>query len=331
MSKVRRQHYVPQFLLRGFSGENNKLSVFTRGKGFSFRATPKDVACQRYYNAAKSETGDIDTQTIEKELSQIEGSGSAVMKLLLNGTAPSVEQRHDFALFLTSQDFRSPRRRQEFADMLLGIEHQEFPASTVKSVENYIRAVTKASEGDKGFDTTKLSTESELKIDDDGTISVGFEATVRALSAAKHFAPAVSSMDWHLFRAPQGNNYIISDSPVQLYESPETLEIFSGPAYWRQGSYISIPLSPEACLVAGHPQKTKGMKLPPRFSVREAKGSDVRFFNQLQLHGCLKQVYATSDFSWLHKKCEELPEPKSRLSFMPVDAEGKCISVKTKR
>jgi hypothetical protein len=73
------------------------------------------------------------------------------------------------------------------------------------------------------------------------------------------------------------------------------------------------------------------MELPPQFTVREAKCSDVHSFNQLQLAGCLKQIYAISDYSWLHKKCAELPKRKSNLSFMPVNAEGSRISVTAKR
>ncbi|WP_243651996.1 DUF4238 domain-containing protein [Primorskyibacter sedentarius] len=328
---MKRQHYVLQFLLRAFSDDTEKLSVFVRGKGLSFRASPKDVACQRYYNAAKLDSGEVDTQTIEKELSQVEGAGPAAVHALLSGAKPTVEQREDFALFLTSQDFRSPRKRQEFADMLLGIEHNKFGEETGKSVESYVREITQASERRDEFDVAKLTDESGLRIDEDGTISVSFEATIRSLSAAKHFAPVVSKMDWHLFRAPRGMRFIISDSPVQLYESPETLEKFSGPAYWRQGSYISLPLTPEVCFVASHRPKSSGVELPPQFAVREAKGSDIRFFNQLQLAGCLKQVYATSDYPWLHKKSAELPEPNTNLSFMPVSAEGVRISVTAKR
>lgn len=331
LSKVKRQHYVPQFLLRRFVDNDEKLSVFVRTQGLSHRASPKDVACQRYYNAAKLDSGEIDTQTIEKELSQIEGAGSAAVNALLSGERPTVEQRKDFALFLTSQDFRSPRRRQQFADMLLGIEHNKFGPDTVKSVANYVRDVTQASKISDQLDITKISRESELKVDEDGTISVSIEATIRALAAAKHFSPVVAKMDWHLFRTPRGKSFIISDSPVQLYESRETLEKFSGPAYWRQGSYISFPLTSEGCFVASHRIKSDVVELPPKFTVREAKGSDVRFFNQLQLDGCLKQVYATSDYSWLHKKCAELREPTSNLSFMPVNAEGNRISVTTKR
>ncbi|WP_232622790.1 DUF4238 domain-containing protein [Pseudorhodobacter sp. MZDSW-24AT] len=328
---MKRQHYVPQFLLRGFADDDEKLSVFTRGEGLSFRASPKDVACQRYYNAAKLESGEIDTQTIERELSQIEDSGSSAIRALLSGAKPTAEQREAFALFLTSQDFRSPRRRQEYADMLLGIEHHKFGRDTVKSVESFVLAVTQASERSDELDVTKLSDKSELRVEADGTISMSIEATIWSLSAAKHFAPVVSEMNWHLFRAPRGKSFITSDSPVQLYESPETLEKFNGPAYWRQGSYISFPLTSDACFLASHRSRSNGVTLPPHFSVREAKSSDVHFFNQLQLAGCLNQIYATSDYSWLHKKCADLPKRKSNLSFMPVNADGSRISVVAKR
>lgn len=331
MSTVKRQHYVPRFLLNNFTDQDGKIYVFTRQKDSPFRTDPSNVACQKYYNAIKIDRENIDTQTIEKELSQIEGAGSDVINAILSGSPPTQQQREDLSLFITSQDFRSPRRRQEYADMLLGIEHHKFTDNTTASVENYIRDVIEASGSKKEFDFSNISTESELRIDDDGTITVDFEATIHALSTAKHFSPIVSEMDWHLFRAPRGNNFIICDSPVQIYESPATLEKFSAPAYWRKGSYISIPLASDACLVASHRPATEGFKWPPRFTVTEAKGSDVRFLNQLQLFGCLKQIYANFEYNWLGKKCATLPARGPQLSFMPVDENGKSLSVKMDR
>lgn len=133
------------------------LSVFARGKGHVFRSAPDGVAVQRYYNAAKLESGEIDTQSIEKKLSTIETAGSVVMELMLSGTAPTLQQRADFSLYLTSQDFRSLRKRQEFADMLLGIEQQNFSSRTVDSIENYVREIKQASEATKSLDSSKLS------------------------------------------------------------------------------------------------------------------------------------------------------------------------------
>ncbi|MEP0942232.1 MAG: DUF4238 domain-containing protein [Rhizobiaceae bacterium] len=331
MSKVKRQHYVPQFLLKRFADDGGRLSVYVRSKGLTFRSRPDGMAFQRYYNAAKKDSGELDTQTVEKELSRIEGAGSAAVRDLLEGIKLSSEARTNFSAFLTSQDFRSPRRRQEFADMLLGIEHHKFDHKVVESVETYVRAVTEASERDTELDVSGISKESELTVEADGTIVVSFEATIRALTAAKHFAPVVAEMDWHLFHAPRGQQFIISDSPVQLYEDPRTLEDFSGPAYWRPGSHVSIPLSPAVCFVASHREKSSSFWGPKVIHARQAKGSDVRFFNQLQIVGCLRELYSSSNFDWLDKKAAELPQYKSPLSFMPRTAEGDRQSVTTKR
>lgn len=307
------------------------LSVFARGKGHVFRSAPDGVAVQRYYNAAKLESGEIDTQSIEKKLSTIETAGSVVMELMLSGTAPTLQQRADFSLYLTSQDFRSLRKRQEFADMLLGIEQQNFSSRTVDSIENYVREIKQASEATKSLDSSKLSEESGLKLEEDGSVAVGFEETVRSLKAAEHFAPLVAQMDWHVLRATKGSEYIISDSPVQLYEDSRTLPEHTGPGYWRPGTYIALPLTRNTCFVASHPPEIREVKWRPRFSAREAKPADVRFYNNLQVNGCFKQVYASSNFPWLDAKTASLPELKSRLSFMPVDAGGKPVSVQMRR
>jgi len=330
LSKVKRQHYVPQFLLKKFSNQDEKIHVFERNKGFSHIASSQNVACQRYYNAETLESGDIDTQSIEKRLSEIEGAGSVVMELLLSGSPLTSEQREDFAIFLTSQDFRSPRKRQDYADLLLAIAHKKFPKHTISSVENYIEEVKKAS-SERGQLDLKNIAESKLEIDDDGAILVDFKETVSTLSAAQHFAPIVSKMNWEIIFAPAELQYVISDSPVQLFEDRGTLGEFTGPGYWRPESCISFPLSPNACFLAYHPKETSGIGWPPKLTSRDAKGCEVRFLNQLQLVGCLKQVYASSNQSWLGKKCALLPEAKPRLSFLPVDQEGEIVSVKTTR
>lgn len=331
MSQVKHQHYVPRFLLKNFTDERGKLSVFGRGKGAWFRAKPEDVAFQKYYYAERTDGGETDTQSIEKELSRIEGAGSAVVREMLSGAKLTTDQRADFALFLTTQDFRSPRRRQEFADMLFGNEHHKFDKSTVSSVENYVRTISQASKVKKPFDASMLSETSKLKIEEDGTVIVPFETTVRALKAAGHFAPAVANMDWRLLRTRSSNRFIICDSPVQLYEHPSTLEKYAGPAYLRKDSYVAMPLTSEVCFVAHHPSPADTNSWRSRFAVEDAKGTDVRFLNHLQLSGCFNQVYATINYRWLDQKSAALLAVQSRLSFLPVGDDGRSASVSTKR
>lgn len=331
MNDVKRQHYVPRFLLKRFTGVDGMLSVFARGQGHSFRAAADGVAVQRYYNAAKLESGEIDTQAIEKTLGPIETAGSVVVEQMVSGKAPTPQQRIDFSLFLTSQDFRSLRKRQEFADMLLGIEHNEFPSDTIDSIGNYVREIKRASEATKAVDASKFSKTGGLKLEEDGSVSVDFEDTVRALKAAQHFAPVVCKMDWLVLLAPKGEEFISSDSPVQLFEDGRNLSQYTGAGYWRQDTRIALPLDRDACLVAAHPPAGRQINWRPKFAVREAKSAELRFYNSLQVDRCFKQVYASTNFPWLSAKTAALSEQKNRLSFMPVDSHGKPISVAMKR
>lgn len=66
MSKVKRQHYVPRFLLENFADEKGMLSVFGRGRGLRFRANPEGVANQKYYYAQRTNGGETDTQRLRK-------------------------------------------------------------------------------------------------------------------------------------------------------------------------------------------------------------------------------------------------------------------------
>lgn len=331
MNNVKRQHYVPRFLLKRFSGTDEMLSVFARGKGHVFRSAPDGVAVQQYYNAEKLDSGEVDTQTIERKLGTIEAAGSIVVEQMVTGKAPTPKQRAEFSLYLTAQDFRSLRKRQEFADMLLGIEQHDFPSHTVASVENYIREVKKASEATIKVDASKFSGKGGLKLEEDGSVSVDFVETVRALNAAEHFAPSVAQMDWSIIRAPQGVEFIISDSPVQLYEDKRNLPKHTGPGYWRHDTCIALPLDRGACFVARRPPVDRAVNWGPRFFVDEGKGADVRFYNNLQVNGCFKQVYASANFAWLEAKTAALPESRTRLSFMPVDGDGRPVSVGMKR
>ncbi len=45
---TKKQHYVPQFYLRNFTSEDNKLWVFDRVKKEYYCKTPKEVCYEKY-------------------------------------------------------------------------------------------------------------------------------------------------------------------------------------------------------------------------------------------------------------------------------------------
>ena len=264
---------------------------------------------------------------MEKQLSGIEGQGASVLKKLLNGDQITSEERKSFSSFVTVQDFRSPRQRQNYADLIVGIEHNQMVGNRIASLDDYKELVAQASATNSPFDLEAAPNDARVRISEDGDLAVALEDTVRALAAAEYFAPVVASMDWMIYRTNQANSFILSDSPVRLFEDPETLPENTGPAYWRESSRVALPLSSSVCFVAHHRPQAHGLQLPPRLTLENASAANVRFFNDLQLSGCMYQVYAQHAEDWLAKKCEKLEPSVTQLSFMPVGDDGNPASV----
>lgn len=65
-SEPRRQHFVPQFYLRGFAGEKDQLFVVDRPSKKTFRTAPKNVAAERDFNRVEVEG--IAPNAVEKAL-----------------------------------------------------------------------------------------------------------------------------------------------------------------------------------------------------------------------------------------------------------------------
>ncbi|MGT2443061.1 DUF4238 domain-containing protein [Ensifer adhaerens] len=296
----------------------------------SWRSGPGSVACERYYNAVLSDDGDLDTQSVEKRLSEVESDADPILVKLLEGGSLSPEERNKLALFITVQDYRSPRRRQEFADLALAIEHHGLSSTWPTSLEHYKEIVRTASQNRRRFDENRPRADSRIKIEENGTIVLAREDTVKCLNIAEHLAPVVANMDWTLLRAPEGKRFILSDSPVQVFEERSSLPEHTGPGYWRPNSKVSFPLTPSVCLVATH-AGVRGIFRPKRLRWGDATSNDWRFLNDLQLGASYRQVYATQATDGLKRACAKLPEAQSELSFMPIAVDGSPVSVKLRR
>jgi len=329
MSDVIQQHYVSQFILREFVAPDGMLEVMERGKSRSFRSKPDRVACERFYNATLQPDGTIDTQSVEKRLSEIETCSAPLMRKLVAGEGLSADERKVLSNFIAIQDFRSLRKRQEYSDLILAVEHHKLRAQTPTSVEEMLRLVRNACENPKQFELEARFEDAGLRFDGDGTVCISREETMAALNAAAHFGPVISEMKWTLFQAEKTFPFIISDSPVVLWENPKTLEKHAGPAYWRPGTLVSLPLSPTIMFVASYASETSFVAQleSERVATQAATNRHVRFFNELQILGAHRYVYATTDNDGLRRKIARLQPRETAIAFAPRDASGNPISV----
>lgn len=69
-----RQHYVPEFYLRHFSGNEGRLCVYRRDGNRYFQASPEDICNKRYlYESKMGEDGEFfRANDVEKKLSKKE-------------------------------------------------------------------------------------------------------------------------------------------------------------------------------------------------------------------------------------------------------------------
>ena len=82
-STPKKQHYVPQFILKNFkSGKKKRVYVFDKQKRSTYPAAVHDVACENgYYNIELDGKG----FTIEGKLASLENVASlAINKIVIN-------------------------------------------------------------------------------------------------------------------------------------------------------------------------------------------------------------------------------------------------------
>lgn len=88
-NKVVNQHYVAQSYLSAFANERKQVYVFDKTTGKIFQTGIRNVASEREFNdySATLDPGDAaNFQIIEKKLSEIEGQGARITKVLLRLT-----------------------------------------------------------------------------------------------------------------------------------------------------------------------------------------------------------------------------------------------------
>lgn len=128
MSKIKNQHFVPQFYLRGFASENGQIYTFDKFRGKSFKTNIENVACEKnFYDLPKVDDRRdcIDDQIVEKSLSVLESEFSKSLDFLLLQVRKkrrrrdlfSADHKRNLALFLTIQFLRTREHRNQIMEI----------------------------------------------------------------------------------------------------------------------------------------------------------------------------------------------------------------------
>lgn len=317
MNKLpKNQHYVPQFLLRGFStGTNNQINVFDKLSNKVFTTSIRNVAAETgFYNfATESEKG-----SAEPLMCRIEEICAPIIDRIRteeNLSFLSHEDREDISLFAAVQILRVKEKRLFFREL------------TDRLRERLQQA---------GCDVAEIDGLGEVT---DDTIK---RESIRHLSAAPELAPHILKKAWMLMHAPDSNPLYLSDNPVVL-QSLLPRKPFHGIGLGVDGVEIYLPISSELTLqflcpnlasqivagaefaqrmrwIAGIPfpseelcEISKSIRLGVPLSLRH---ENVENLNSLQVLSATRFVYAANDeFKLMHDMLLKDPNLKNSRTF----------------
>lgn len=304
----RKQHYVPQFLLKNFSyGKKHKIFAFDKARAVGFGTSVKDSASENgFYNLNL----DGEAHTLEHKLSKLESICSSVVKKICKEEALKGLTQDDhlvLCVFVANLFLRVKKRRVFFDQLNTGMTE-------------WFRNM--------GLDPNDVQNFEILGKDEIDKQHIEFTHE-RLFEFSKFFQEKPMA----LLKAPNGSNLIIGDNPVAMYNHwPQELRGDKG--ILVPGVEIQIPLSKKLCLSFICTSLFSDLERKVAFlskrrvdnidtsyaellvsSVREGKAvelssENVRFSNSLQIADSLNYIYSEkNDF----KLAEEMLKKNSDL------------------
>jgi hypothetical protein len=218
----KKQHYVPQFLLKHFSfGKKNKIFTFDKAKCRSFPTTVRDSASENgFYNFPING----EKYTLEDKLSKLESvCSTAIKSICKEGSLEGItEDDHTvLCVFMANQLLRVKKQRAVI---------EQINTMLVRMIEEHGGDPSKI----EGFDA----------LDKDGVERVHIEST---LALSLELSEKFVSKPLAILRAPKGSYFMISDAPVAMYNHwPRKFRGDKGISV--PGVEIQLPISSKLCL-----------------------------------------------------------------------------------
>lgn len=217
----KKQHYVPQFLLRNFATENTeKLFTFDKQQDKIFSTTVRDSASEKgFYNIQ----GLSDKYTLEYELGNLETLASKVIsKICSSGSISHLnENEHKILCFFA-------------ANLLVRVKRQRvFTSQLNAGIAEFIRGL--------GLEPSVFTNFKELTKEE-----VNFQHIKFLKDDLLKFANKFRDKAIGLLHSPNGNSFLISDNPVVMFSHKP--DIFKSKGVSVPAIEIFLPISKKFCL-----------------------------------------------------------------------------------
>lgn len=244
MSNPKRQHYLPQFYLKGFSDDEKSILVFDRLKDNYFHQTIRKAAAINDYYSLINEPEDR-KYLVEKALSKIEGIAAQIIPDVERGANLSPLGKEALALFCTIQMMRVPRF-QNWHDIelrrSLRAQRDELRTNHGKAKEILESSGEKITHEDVNNAIAALMAHT-------GDFEFGREESLKTMvESAPELSRLLLGFSWHFVSRPRPPYLVVSDFPfmsLPVAEFPEYLNTCISPT----GQIILMPLTKQTCLI----------------------------------------------------------------------------------
>lgn len=252
MSPVRRQHFVPQFYLAGFTATGSRddpLHVTDLVQQRHWQARPAAVAHER--DLYRFEGADADPDMFEHLFGRIEArTAEHLRRLGTSGQPPSGEDLRELLFFVALMATRVPRRRQHMTAEVDRLSKSILQAN-VASPEAW--AATQERLRSQGCpEEAATSYEEAKRVAEEGRFVVdmpqNWHLDMIRQSTEQIFA-ALDLRCWRFVKSDEPQlDFICSDYPVSLVWIDEVPECYA-PGFAIPGTEMSVPLTRQWALV----------------------------------------------------------------------------------
>ena len=305
MTKPKKQHYVPQFLLRNFALGKKlkaKLWVLDKRNATVFQASVRDVGHENMFYAYNGEAGSVDFEGVMEKLDS--KAAAIIQDVISEHRLPGPGENFVWlSYYVIAQMLRTPVTRSDmdnFRDLIV----QKFGKEIVYQGDT--RPVA-----DYGPEDSKIS-------------------SIRLLRDVPKLAKMLQEKVWILCEAPDTAPFIIADNPVSRHNMIDR-RLRGNLGLKNDGIEIYMPLSPRLSVQIICPRLATATLLVPElaneFSGAMANKEPVRyrpenieFLNSLQVQWSERFVYAR------HR--EHLEMPLDMLRTHPMLQEGTGVRQK---
>ncbi|MCS5709200.1 DUF4238 domain-containing protein [Candidatus Berkiella cookevillensis] len=270
MNNPKKQHYLSQCYLNGFTNSGRKLATLSLNDGRVFYAGPHNVGAETYFNSFKTADGMM-SNVIESARSKFEADVAKAIRNVETLEKIEGDDRITILNLMSLFAVSNPFRREQHNNMI------DFIAKRVLHI-----AASKVGYKVNGV----LITEEHKKLFEEDKFKVEFSKSTHIYNEYFEFFETVLATmlnrKWTLVKAPNEQRFVTCDFPIALiWKNPE--KYHTGPGFGCGDTQVFFTLSRKLALIGdfeGYDQ------------VVHAEKDTVALINSNILCFAKKQVYA---------------------------------------